>query len=598
MQFATFAQYLEKLEQTPSRLDMTHQLAELYRQLDPEEVDKATYLMEGRLVPEYESLEFNLSTKMIQRALARLLERHQSDASQPTTQTNLFGEEQSDFFIEQVNARFKKIGDVGSVAEAIRASITAPDENVSLLEIYRRLATIAELAGKGSQDEKVAGLVSLLEAVTPLSARYIARIIMGKVRLGFSTMTLLDALSWATQGDKSQRLLLEEAYDKQADVGKLAQTYLAAGNDEQRQQALDHYTVQNGVPVIPALAQRLDTAQDVVEKMNSVYVEPKYDGLRVQVHYHRGKPTKVYTRNLEDMSHMVPELEQLEKSMHADSAILDGEAIGYDPQTDSLVAFQQTITRKRKHQVTEQAAAVPFRFFFFDVLEVDGKPLVDQPLSERKQRLATLFDDNQTFRKTYYEQIDDPKKIRQFHKAQLVAGLEGIIAKQVDSQYRGGRKGWRWVKMKEEEGSRGKLSDTIDCIVMGYYVGKGKRSAFGIGAILVGIIDAETDMVKTVTKIGTGLTDEQFREMKQRVDQVATDKKPVNYEVPKELTPDVWANPQVVIEVAADEITDSPMHTAGVALRFPRLVSFRDDKDWEAATTVAEVIQIQSFVQH
>jgi DNA ligase-1 len=163
--------------------------------------------------------------------------------------------------------------------------------------------------------------------------------------------------------------------------------------------------------------------------------------------------------------------------------------------------------------------------------------------------------------------------------------------KKSDSAYVGGRKGWNWVKIKEEEGSRGKLSDTLDVIVMGYYFGRGKRNQFGIGAVLVGVLDSK-EQVKTIAKIGTGLSDEQLRQMKSLCELNKSSDMPNLYQVHKNLLPDVWVKPELVIEIAADEITKSPTHSAGVALRFPRMIRFRDDKNWEQATTLSEVVQI------
>lgn len=440
MLFADLAQSLQTLEDTASRLSMTELLAELYKRLSPEEVEAATYLMQGQLVPEYESLEFGLSTKMIQRSLARLVGRHQDQAQETlTAQTNLFGEEMGDQLLETVITAFKKKGDLGLVAEEIVGTLVQGKTDSSINEVHHDLVNIATFQGPGSQDQKVMGLVELFEKITPLSARYVTRIIMGKVRLGFSTMTLLDALSWAVSGTKADRVLLEEAYNKQADVGHLAKTYLPIKDEAQRQLALKKYAVKNGVPVMPALAQRVDTTQEMIEKMTEVLVEPKYDGLRAQIHYQQGKPTKVYTRNLEDMSHMMPELEQLSSVTTARSFIVDGEAIGYDPDTQRLVSFQQTITRKRKHDVAEHAQTVPLRFYIFDVLEIDGESLVDLPLIERRQRLDKLFTDNPIFQRTEYIQTNNPEEITQYHQHQLAEGLEGIIAKQRDSVYRGGR---------------------------------------------------------------------------------------------------------------------------------------------------------------
>ena len=581
MTFADFSKALERLEQTPSRLEMTQQLAKLYRQLNKNEIKTAIYLMQGRLVPQYQSLEFNLSTKMIQRALARLMERYQDGIN-------------NNQLLEIVKKKSKQLGDLGLTAEHICRELQFNSEQaLQITEVFIQLKKIANDGGQGSQDRKVLGLAKLLEQVDPLSARYINRIIMGKVRLGFSTMTLLDALSWSTHGDKSDRDQLEEAYNKRADVGYLAQVYLAANSIAAKRQALDDYSVKNGVPVVPALAQRLNTTHEVIKKMNKVLAEPKYDGLRVQIHFQQDQPTTAFTRNLEDVSYMFPELKNIKQALSCQSCILDGEAIGYDPQTGNLLAFQQTITRRRKHGVDDQAVVVPLRFYLFDVLEIDGESLVDLQLLDRKKGLAKILTEDQTFKKTPYIQSIDPDEIRQFHHQQLEQGLEGAIFKKVNGLYRGGRKGWRWVKMKEVEGTTGKLSDTLDCIVMGYYFGIGKRVEFGLGAVLVGVRDEKNEVIKTITKIGTGLTDEQLKEMKTRVDVVATDIKPKNYDVPKGLIPDVWAEPEVVIEIAADEITTSPSHTAGVALRFPRLIKFRDDKSWQEATSLTEVSRIK-----
>jgi len=129
--------------------------------------------------------------------------------------------------------------------------------------------------------------------------------------------------------------------------------------------------------------------------------------------------------------------------------------------------------------------------------------------------------------------------------------------------------------------------DTIEGVVMGYYLGRGKRAGFGIGAFLVGIRKGEK--IVTVSKIGTGLSDEDWREMRRRAQEAKTDTKPKEYTVPKELVPDVWCLPKVVVEIAADNLTHSPLHTAGFALRFPRLVRFRDDKSVEEITTLEEL---------
>jgi DNA ligase-1 len=178
--------------------------------------------------------------------------------------------------------------------------------------------------------------------------------------------------------------------------------------------------------------------------------------------------------------------------------------------------------------------------------------------------------------------------IRSYHETQRKAGLEGVVVKQWSSPYEPGRRGYHWVKFKEEEGKTGKLTDTVDAVVMGYYRGEGKRAGFGIGAFLVGVRHGEEFV--TVTKIGTGVSDELWRELKRQLDRLRARTRPTQYrEVAKILTPDVWITPSVVVEVAADDITKSPSHGAGFALRFPRLVRIRTDKSPAQVTSVQEV---------
>ncbi len=181
-------------------------------------------------------------------------------------------------------------------------------------------------------------------------------------------------------------------------------------------------------------------------------------------------------------------------------------------------------------------------------------------------------------------------ELRKYHEEQIKKGLEGVMVKKLHSPYDPGRRGFTWVKFKQEKGKKGAgLADSLDCVVMGYYLGKGKRTGFGVGAFLVGIRGSEdSDKILTVSKIGTGLTDEQWRELKKRSREYKVKDKPVQYQAGKNLFPDVWCKPGIVVEIEADNITKSPIHTAEYALRFPRLVKFRDDKSYEEVTTLSE----------
>lgn len=588
MQFVDFSQHLSQLETTSSRLEMTSILADLYQHLKGEEIEQASYLLEGQLVPQYLSLEFQLSVKMIIRALARIQSQQTGKVAESIT---LFGESDSSQVESDVQKQYKKLGDVGLLAQEILSDNSTSSLNIH--EVYEQLVVIAQENGEGSQERKLQRLVTLLEELDSLSAKYVVRIIVGRLRLGFSTMTMLDALSWAKTGSKQETAQLEEAFQRKADLGKLARTYLETTSEQQRLSALENYQTEEGVPIVPQLCQRLNDPEEVIEKMGEVIAEPKYDGLRVQIHMDASKTgskpeIRAFTRNLENVSHMFPELAQLPELINAKSVILDAEAIGYDPTSGKLLLFQATMTRKRKHNIEETAQTIPLKFFVFDVIAVDGQSLINKELRERKDLLSSLFKQNEVFQPTEFIVTSDPKELQTYHEDQLGVGLEGVVIKQVVAPYQSGRKNWYWVKMKEKTGTRGKLNDTLDCVVMGYYFGRGKRTVFGIGAFLVGILDTENTF-KTIAKIGTGLSDEQFKDLKIRADQLTSDSQPAEYDVRKELFPDIWIKPEIVVEVAADELTISPLHSAGYALRFPRLVRFRDDKSWKQATTLEEV---------
>jgi DNA ligase-1 len=582
MQYSAFCHHLQVLEGTSSRLEITAHLAELMSEIksETETIPAVCYLLQGQLKPAYTTVEFQISIKTVLKALAHFAEKKESDGS-----AALFEEVASDSGVSEIEKAYKKIGDAGLLAAELLKDRKA-DGSLTVLELYDQLTLLAQDSGVDSQSRKLQTLIGILEKLDAVSAKFTIRIILGRLRLGFSTMTIIDALSWAMTGGKADHDLLEDAYQKRADIGQVAQLYLSLPDDDARVLALQDLT---------ALCQRLNTSTEIIEKMGTVIAEPKYDGLRVQIHVvqKNGTPeVTAFTRNLESVVHMFPELQELLKLIPHD-VILDSEAIGYDPATGQLLPFQQTIQRKRKHDVSSKSQEIPLRFYIFDILSLDGQDLLRTPLNERKQLLADILPSNHNvFVPTEFIETSDPTVLHDFHTEQLAFGLEGAVIKQLTSGYQSGRKGWSWVKIKEAEGTMGKLSDTLDVVVMGYYFGRGKRTQFGIGAILVGILDSSPEhgeRALTIAKIGTGLSDDALRDMKKRCDELATPEMPATYVVEKALRPDVWCTPQLVIEVAADELTTSPLHSAGFALRFPRLVKVRDDKNWSDATTSQEL---------
>jgi len=315
-----------------------------------------------------------------------------------------------------------------------------------------------------------------------------------------------------------------------------------------------------------------------------------------QIHKDNNK-ISMFSRNLENMTDMFPELiEGTLRQIKAKSVILDSEALAYNPDSEEFLPFQETTKRRRKHNIEETAKSLPLKAFVFDILYKDGQSLIDTPLNERLKILNKTIEKDDILIAAKTQEISDPKVLSLMLEDSISKGLEGVVVKKIDSLYIAGGRNFNWVKLKRH--SSGELQDTIDCVVLGYISGKGKRTAFGAGALLVGIYDDKKDEFVTVSKIGTGLTDEEWKEIHRRAAKIKVDHKPAR--VSSVIVPSVWIKPEIVIEVLADEITRSPIHTAGktetepgYALRFPRLVSFRTaDKKPEDATNVQELVEM------
>ena len=367
-------------------------------------------------------------------------------------------------------------------------------------------------------------------------------------------------------------------------------------------------------PILMMRAERLSSTEEIIKKIGSCIIESKYDGFRIQLHYKKtknGVEVRLYSRNLEEVSLMYPDvIEGLTKEVTADEIIFEGESIGFDVNSGSFLPFQATSTRKRKYGIEEKIKEIPLKVFAFELLYLNGKNYIHEPFTERRKALEKSFRlSGDIYKDTVImapeKQVDDAKTIELLFDDAISKGLEGVVAKKLDGIYQPGARGWNWIKFKRSYSS--KIDDSIDCLVMGFDYGKGKRVGFGIGAFLVGVRLEEEDKYVTVAKIGTGLSDVEWKELQVRAEKLKAKQKSPFYDVDRAMECDVWIKPQIVVEIKADEITRSTVHTAGrklkpsksgsanevdvpgYALRFPRLVRFRDDKRPEEATNLKEL---------
>ncbi len=569
MKFKTLAQYFEKLEATSSRLALIDILSDLFKHASKNEIDKIIYLTQGRIAPFFEATEIGMADKTVAQAIGRAY-----DTSK-----------------ESVLRLYSKVGDMGLTVEQLGAKVKNKDSKISVQEVFDVLTEIANTSGGGTVEKRLNLLSELLKKVDTSSAKYVVRIPLGNLRLGIGDPTIMDGLAEAVLGDKSKRKLLEGAYNRTSDLGLIGQTLVSKGLV-----AVQKLKIAVGKPIRSELCERLPTPEKVIEKLKVVNAQQKYDGIRVQIHK-LGDDVKMFSRNLESMTHMFPELiKGAKEQIKAKNAILDTEALAYNPESQEFLPFQQTTKRRRKYNIEEMAKSLPLKAFVFDILYIDGKSLINTPLSQRMKILEKTVIGEEVLIPSPGKIISDEKNLKIMLDDAISKGLEGLVVKRTDSLYEAGGRNFNWVKLKRH--SSGELHDTIDCVILGYIFGRGKRTAFGAGALLVGLYNPDKDEFVTVSRIGTGLTDEEWREIHKRADKIKLSHKPAR--VDSLIKPSVWIKPEIVIEVLADEITRSPVHTAGklgdvpgYALRFPRLVSFREaDRKAEDATTVKELVEM------
>lgn len=569
MKFIKFAQSLQKLEEEPSRTAMTKILAELFKDCSPSEIKAIAYFSLGSLFAPYQDKQFNIASKGIIQIIAGLV-----DKSDSTIQKD-----------------FKHKGDLGLVVQDLW---DGKDDGLTVMQVYDTLVAIADISGTGSTEKKSEHVQKLLHKVDGIGAKFIVRIISKALRLGFSDMTILDALSWMEVGNKTLSKDLEAAYNICADLGLVAETLKEKG-----MKAIRAMQIHVGIPVRPAAAERLTSAKAVFERLGHCIAQLKLDGFRVQVHVKKSEhktDVHFFSRNLLDMSDMFPELKKIVAKLAVSSLICEGEAIVYDEETDTFLPFQQTVKRKRKHDIEQASQDFPLRLYLFDILYLDGHALLDNTHDQRRKILEKLIYQvkDSSLQVVEQREIKNAQELENYFMQSINSGLEGLVVKREDAIYQPGKRNFNWIKLKRE--AHATLIDTIDVVILGYYVGQGKRAKFGIGAFLVGIYDAAKDQFETVAKVGTGMTDDEWKILKKQCDAIKVSTQPKNVKCAKELYPDVWIAPELICTVKSDEITWSPLHTAGktehhlgLALRFPRFISYREDKSAQDATTIVEL---------
>jgi DNA ligase-1 len=574
LKFSTIAEAFGKLEGLSGRLVITEVLASLLKETPKGELPMLVYLTQGKLRPDYEGIELGIAEKFAIRAL--------------TSASGLSAEEVKKAYVES--------GDIGSAAERVlaegRQNHLVKDQ-LTLERVYKTLFDISQISGSGSIESKLREFAGLLSDAEPKEARYILRTAMGQLRLGVADYTILDACAIALLGGKTHRKSLERAYNVSSDLGYVVQ--LAA---EKGLKGVEGVHVQLGKPIRPMLAERLSTAQEILDKMGgNVVAEFKLDGERAQIHKD-GERVEIFSRRLEKITATYPDVaEYAKRYVRGKKAILEGEVVAVNTETGEYFPFQELMHRRRKHGVQEAMKQYPVAVNFFDVMFSDGEDLTGRPYIERRKELDRIVQVTDYTRPVPAIETRSAEEIERYMEEAISEGGEGLMLKDPGAVYTAGARGFGWIKLKREY--RSELTDTIDLVIVGAYHGRGRRAG-AYGAYLLAAYDEKTNSFPTITKIGTGFSDEDLERFPKILKPYESTVKPAN--VGSLLVPDVWYRPKVVIETIASEITLSPTHPAGMdsirkgsglALRFPKFTGkTRDEKGPQDATTVKEIVEM------
>ncbi len=592
--FSHVCDIFNTLEGTDSRNEMTEVLSNFYKELDPLDAQILSYLTLGRVAPLFVDSEFNYSEKSFISLLKDM------------SKSRDLGED--------IDKKMEELGDIGDILQYFTEKIDFKSSGLTLQEVYNLLWEIVNAKGTGSVESKNKIIVDTLSKISPLEAKYFSRIVCGDLRFGLNTKTLLDVFSVMIVGDKSLKEELDRAYGAHADIGYICS--LVSG--EKKDEALKNLSlvkVQPGIPVMSRLVERVGDFEEVFDRIGDEFlVQAKYDGLRCQIHKFKEwrvsekeaiwfkyikkkengslfeikekKPNiRLFTRNLEDVTDMFPEVVEAAERIEMESFILDSEVLGWDEENQKFLPFQDTMQRRRKYEVTDLKKQVPVRAMVFDVLYLNGESLMTENTLDRIAKLGEIDTDG-GIAITETITVNDIDKLKEIFNEKIEEGHEGLIAKQKSGGYLPGTRNYEWIKLKKSM-IKG-LVDTIDLVAVGYNFGSGRRKDLGMGSVLGAIYNEEEDMFIGICNVGTGFSDEQLKNISDELQEDSLGEKPKNVAVEKTLKPDVWVEPKIVFTVEADEISRSK-GSEYLSLRFPRLTVWRRDKMITEATGLNEL---------
>ena len=541
MKYQELVNVYEALGATTKRLEKTDILADFFKRVEEEDLEKITLMALGSVFPSWSEEEQGIGDKLVMKAVG--------DAVGVS--------------VDVVEDAIRDEGDIGAAAEKLytkKAQMTFFSQPLTVKFVYNQLRKLATISGSRSTARKISNILELLSSASGKEAKYICRTILEELRIGVGEGIIRDAISQAFDVDKA---VAERAHMLTNDLGLVAKVAKLEGED-----GLKKLTLIPGRPVKPMLAQLSEGIDISVEEMGCALCETKYDGFRTQFHK-KGDEITLFTRRLENVTHAFPDaVDFIRRGFPDEDFIAEGEIVGF--RDNKPLPFQTVLQRvRRKYDIHDAMKNVPIKIFLYDLLYFK-EPVVDEPIIKRREILENAVDTSvdelnlSDIVKVGPENIDDAVEL--FNKS-IAGGHEGIMIKNCAEPYIPGIRGKKMLKFKAEP-------ETLDAVIVGGTKGIGKRGEF-IGSYEIALRDEYGDLL-TITKIGSGLSDDDLANLTRQMKEIIISEKGTH----------ITVQPKIVLEIKYSEIVKSPEYPAGYSLRFPIVKGIRTDKGVEDIDTI------------
>ncbi|MCD4821913.1 MAG: ATP-dependent DNA ligase [Methanococcoides sp.] len=552
--FKEFADVCKQIEHISSSLEMTDVVSDMLKSISTEELPVVTHFVMGDVFPAWSVEQLGVGTSLLYGALSR----------------------SSGLSLKDIEDLVRSTGDIGETAVAALgkqkknqstfSAFMGEEPSISIMDVFDRFLDISRSSGAGSQSNKMRNLQFLFNSSSPEEARYLARLAIEDLRIGVGEGIVRDAISKAFDVPAGE---IERGFMVTNDLGLVAVAAKEGGIEE-----ISKLRMELDRPIKMMLAQVTPSIEAAIKDLGMLAVEWKFDGARVQIHKN-GDSVNIFSRRLENVTLSLPDIvEAVKLHVKADSAILEGEAVAVD-ETGAPRAFQDILKRfRRKYDVEAMVREIPLTLNLFDILYLDGEVLMDQSLLRRREQLVSCVENCDSIKVDEQVLTDDENVVNEIYTAALNGGHEGVMLKNPEASYSPGKRGKNWLKKKP-------IMETLDLVVIGAEWGYGKRANL-IGSYALACHNPEDGTFLPIGKVATGFSDEQLVELTEVFSEL----------IVGESAREIELKPDVVFEIAFEEIQKSTNYDSGYALRFPRLVNVREDKSPEEAETIDRIESI------